>query len=373
MYGMANRCAFIRRSSHPINDSIIRILSEQFPNYEIDVINVAELLKKRKALLLANMFFVFKEYGLEILARRKDIRDCFWRTPFIFRAIKRLVSVILSREQYKFSIQNQSMFDGSREGLPHYVYTDHTHLANLRYPGFERRNLYSQKWIEMERDIYHNAVINFTRSNYATESIVQDYGCPPDKVVCVYAGSNIRTDYIENKEKYQTKNILFVGIDWERKGGPDLVEAFKLILEVHPDARLTIVGSSPKLNIPNCDVVGRVATENMSYYYENASVFCLPTKLEPLGIAFLEALTHRLPIVATDIASIPDFVLNGQTGYLVKNGDIENLSKVLIELVGNPEKCRTLGENGRRLVIEKYNWEKVGAEMARNIIATINR
>jgi len=44
----------------------------------------------------------------------------------------------------------------------------------------------------------------------------------------------------------------------------------------------------------------------------------------------------------------------------------------LIELIGNPEKCQTFGENGRRLVLERYTWQKVGTEIARNIMATIN-
>lgn len=174
------------------------------------------------------------------------------------------------------------------------------------------------------------------------------------------------------KGKYENKNILFVGIDWKRKGGPELVEAFKRVLEAHPTARLTIVGCSPKLNIPNCEVAGRVPIENLSHYYEKASVFCLPTKIDPsFPIACLEAFAHGLPVVATDIEGTPDFVLDGETGYLVKPGDVEYLAEVLIKLIGNTEKCQTLGENGRRLVLEKYSWERVGAEIAKNIPATL--
>lgn len=368
---MSKKIAFLKMYSHPINISIEKMLAKNFPELEIDVIDVGKLVKKNKALVLENMFFVFREYGLEILLGKKKIRECFWRTPFVFRTIKGLVSSILSKERYEFSFQNQSMFDGSKEGLPHYVYTDHTHLANLRYPGFDRRNLYNQRWIDLERQIYHHAVINFTRSNYAAESIIKDYGCPPGKAICVYAGGNIDTDFVINREKYKNKNILFVGMDWERKGGPDLVEAFKLVLKAHPDARLTIVGCSPDLNIRNCDVIGRVSLEAVKPYYENASIFCLPTKLEPFGISFLEAFAHGLPAVATEIGGIPGIVLNDKTGYLVKPGDVEHLSKVLIDLLGNPEKCQTLGENGRRLVLERFTWERVGAEIAQHIRGTI--
>lgn len=368
---MDRKFAFITRGSHPTKASVMQTLIEHFPDLEIDVVHVGDLIRSRKTLILLNIFFVFKEYGLEILLGRKKVTECFWRTPYIFRKIKILVSSLLSKNEHKFSFQFQSLFDGSKEGLPHYIYTDHTHLANLHYPGFEKKDLYSQRWIELERTIYHNTTLNFTRSSNISRSIVEDYSCPPDKVICVDRGINVGTNFEVDKGKYKNKNILFVGLDWKRKGGPELTEAFKRVLKAHPTARLTIVGCSPKLNIPNCDVVGRVPLEGLNYYYEKASVFCLPTRIDPFPSVCLEAFAHGLPVVATDIGPIPDFVLDGETGYLVKPGEVEHLSEVLIELIGNPEKCRTLGENGKRLVLEKYSWEKVGAEIAKNILATL--
>ncbi len=338
----------------------------------MDVIHVGDLIRDKKTPIVINMFFIFKEYGMEILLGRKKIKECFWRTTYILRKIKSLLSNRLSQNEYEFSFQFQSLFDGSKEGLPHYLYTDHTHLANLQYPDFSKKDLYSPRWIELERTIYHNATLNFTRSNNISRSIVADYSCPPDKVICVGRGCNVGTNFEVAHGKYKNRNILFVGIDWKRKGGPELVEAFKLVLKAHPTARLTIVGCTPKLNIPNCDVVGPVPLEEVNHYYEKASVFCLPTKLDPFPSVCLEAFAHGLPVVATDIGPIPDFVSDGETGYLVKCGDVKHLSEVLIELIGNPEKCQALGENGRRLVLEKYTWEKVGAEMAKNIMGTVS-
>ncbi|MHA2066131.1 MAG: glycosyltransferase family 4 protein, partial [Candidatus Thorarchaeota archaeon] len=231
----------------------------------------------------------------------------------------------------------------------------------------------SRDWIALEKTIYHNATLNFTRNSLASVSIVQDYSCPSDKVICVYAGSNVGANFEVDTAKYKSKNILFVGLDWERKGGPELVEAFKRVLRTHADARLTIVGCSPKLKVPNCDVVGQVALGNVNPYYEKAAVFCLPSRLEPYAIVFLEAFAHGLPVVATDIEGASDYILDGENGYLVMLGDVKYLSKILVELVANPARCRALGENGRHLVQERYSWEKVGAEIAENIMATIKR
>jgi glycosyltransferase involved in cell wall biosynthesis len=367
---MADKIAYIKVHSHPINKRIVTMLEKQFPGLTIDVIDVG-LMLTRKTRIWINLFYVFMEYGWEILLGKKKVRECFWRTTYLFKQAKKLVHGVLSQNAYKFSFQNQSMFDGSISGLPHYVYTDHTHLANLRYPDFKKGDLYSARWIELEKSVYHNATFNFTRNDLAAQSIVRDYACPSEKVLCVYVGGNTGMDFEVNEGKYSNKNILFVGFEWERKGGPELVEAFRRVLVVHPDARLTIVGCSPDLDVTNCEVVGVVPTERLNDYYEQASVLCIPSKHEPYAIVFLEAFSHGLPVVATNTETMADFVSEGETGYLVGEGDVAYLAEILNYLLNDPAKCRLLGQNGRHLVLTKYNWDTVGAEIRKQINRTL--
>ncbi len=126
-------------------------------------------------------------------------------------------------------------------------------------------------------------------------------------------------------ERYKNKIILFVGIDWERKGGPDLFEAFKEIVKKHPDAKLVIIGASPKIKNANCQVLGKIPLEKVPGYYKNAAVFCMPTKREPFGLVYLEAMLYKLPVVATNIGAIPDFIQNDKNGYLVEPGDVQGI------------------------------------------------
>jgi glycosyltransferase involved in cell wall biosynthesis len=102
-------------------------------------------------------------------------------------------------------------------------------------------------------------------------------------------------------------------------------------------------------------------------YYCRASIFCLPTRLEPFGIVFLEAFAHKLPVVATRIGAIPDFVIPGESGYLVEPGEIDGLAQALNQLLGDPEKCRTWGRKGYEIVQENYTWEKVGQRLHETI------
>jgi glycosyltransferase involved in cell wall biosynthesis len=368
------KIAFIQKGLIPLaSGKVAQALKERFPDFEVEIIDVSLLLRRRKRVILMNLFSIFNEYGLDILLGRKKIRDCFFRTTYIFKVIKKLMVDHLAKENYAFTFQMQSLYDASIEGTPHFVYTDHTNLANLHYGELQKNRLYSQGWINLEKMIYQNATLIFTRSNHITQSLLDQYGCPPDRVVCVYAGSNAetrRTEEMDNQD-YSNKNILFVGMDWERKGGPVLVEAFQKVLKIHPEASLTIVGCTPRIELPNCKVVGRVSLQEVGDYYRQASVFCLPTTLEPFGIVFVEALSYRLPIVATRVGAIPDFVINGVNGYLVEPAQAEPLAECLIDLIGNPHKCRTFGERGQGMATERYTWAKVGDRMKENIAATL--
>ncbi|HYF63479.1 MAG TPA: glycosyltransferase family 4 protein, partial [Herpetosiphonaceae bacterium] len=136
--------------------------------------------------------------------------------------------------------------------------------------------------------------------------------------------------------------------------------AFRKALEVCPQARLTIVGCTPDIDLPNCTVVGRIPKEDVAQYLREATIFCMPSRIEPAGIAFTEAAMYKLPVLSANSGGIPDRVVHGQTGYLVEVGDSEALARYLIELLQDPEKCRAMGEAGYRLASEHFTWERVG-------------
>lgn len=369
------KIAFIRKGLVPIaSQHVAHVLGQSFPDAEIKTVDVTNLLASHKEILLANLIVTLRYYGLQIFGGKKKLKEAFFRTPYIFHQIKGLLQQQLAGQPYLFTFQMQSLFDASQKDIPHFIYTDHTNLANLYYTGLSRNKLYANAWLELERAIYNNATLIFTRSHHITQSLVEQYRRPAGQVVCVYAGSNTPVQAASSgPEDYGSKHILFVGIDWERKGGPVLVEAFKKVLQVYPDARLTIVGCTPQVDLPNCQVIGRVPVTEVSQYYRQASIFCLPTRLEPFGIAFIEALNHKLPVVATDVGAIPDFVTSGHNGYLVKPDQVEPLAQALIDLVGNPDKCRLFGERGYRIAMDRYTWDSVGARMKEAITATIGQ
>jgi len=358
--------------THPIDHSIVRVLEEHFSEYRLDIFTIMNFLRARKDIQFLNLFSVIRHYGLRLLRGEVRFRQVFLRTPYLFRQVHAYAQSALRNQRgaYAFSFQLQSLFDTSSAEIPHFVYTDHTHLENLNYPGFSRKRLLSAAWVDCESEIYAHASRVFTRSTNISRSLIQQYHCAPEKVFCVYGGSNIETARPARQKDFH-QHILFVGIDWERKGGPDLLAAFALVLRQHPKAHLTIVGAQPNIHHPQIQAAGRVLPDEMPQYYQNADIFCLPTKLEPFGAVFIEALSYRLPVIATEIGAIPDFVIPGENGYLLAPGDIQGIANAISDLLDQPQKCARFGEAGYALVQKRYNWANVGGLMRQKILEAL--
>jgi glycosyltransferase involved in cell wall biosynthesis len=349
-----------------ISGSVYRGLCKQFPDKEVIAIDINEQLKKRQWIIAVNLLIAFIVYGWDMICAKRDLDESFFGTKYIFKMIKRIAIQIHKQYPSDFSFQIWSMFDYSSPEIPHFVYTDHTYKSCRDYPdyGKEKWAPVRRAWIiALEESIYDNSSCIFTRSNNVTEALINKYDIPNDKVFCVGVGTNVPLEKLCKipiaLDRYKRKRIIVVGWAWERKGVPELVEAFKKVLKVHNDAKLIVVGSTSTIEEKSVEVVGSVPLDKVLEYLAQSSVYCMPTKMEPFGIVFIEALAAGLPVVALRLGAAPDFVISGQTGELVEYGDIEGLSKALINLLDDPEKCRQYGENGRKLVQEKYNWDIV--------------
>jgi glycosyltransferase involved in cell wall biosynthesis len=370
MRTLARSFAFIKFGDFSsANERIIEQLRRLYPALDADVIDISDFNVTSRSDVLRLLFSVAREYGPLACVTRGRFFSRVIRTEYCFKKIRACLLQRLSRKQYLFTFQTQSLFDASVPGTPHFVYTDHTHLANLSYPGRALTPMASSAWRALEKSIYNNARMNFTMSSHISRSLIDQYGCRQAQVACVYAGSNVPTADVQDfgLERFAQKRILFVGIDWDRKGGPVLVEAFREVRRSHPTAELVIVGCAPEVSIPGCRVVGRVPLADIASFYQSASVFCLPTTVEPFGFVFLEAFSHGLPIVATNIGAIPDFVEEGKSGYLVGSNDVGQLAARLNELLADPARCAAFGARGQALVSDRYTWKSTAEHIAANI------
>lgn len=351
------------------NAHVLQQLEARFPRLNAQVIDVGEMHVVGKADLVPLALSVIKDYGLPPFLSARRFRRHIPKSVYYFRRARQALLRQLAGKANGFTFQTQSMFDASVPGTPHFIYTDHTHLENLKYPAWTASTSLSRTWAELERSAFHNASMVFTMSENISHSLVEEYGCPREKVACVYAGSNVSAEAAEpiDSARFRARNILFVGIEWERKGGPVLLEAFRRVRRAHPDATLTIVGCSPGVSQPGVEVVGLLPLAEVARYYRSASIFCLPTLNEPFGLVLLEAFSYGLPIVATRIGAIPEIVEDGESGYLVTPQSADELADRLIMLLGDPARCEHFGERGRQRVRERYSWGETGRRIAAHI------
>ena len=349
-------------------------MRKNFPDCAFEVLVLKPLIKKNILVLTQGLFWLGYYYWLDFLTGRKRIlkaKRYFYFTPFVFDFLNKKIEQYLSGKKFDFIVQTQGLFDAGKFGVPNFIYTDHTILFNQFYPDIPSGEYHVCKaWLKNEFEIYEHAQLMLVMSENIRWSLTEQYKIRPERVAVVYIGNNSEIRQENNPLKYGSKNILFVGKDWERKGGPLLIEAFRKVRTAIPDATLTVIGCSPSVNEPGVIVVGKVPLEQVAGYYNNASVFCMPTKREPFGVVFIEAMLSYLPVVTSNIGAIPEFIQDGINGYKL-NSDAGLYAMRLIELLQDSEKCRRFGEAAFQIADKKYRWDNVGRLIASAINSSL--
>jgi len=345
------------------NKHLLSHLKELYPKHEIEVIDVLELVKRNYLVMAINGFHMLYEYFFDLITRRKSLRKYkahLLGTNYLFSVFSRIIQRKIENEDYHFILQTQCLCNPSNiKGIPYFIYTDHTNLNNLNYSHIKQTEyLHSDSYIKLEKQAYENATLIFVMSPNIKESLVKQYFIDEHRIKLVYVGTNTRSPDHVNLAKYQNKNILFVGKDWKRKGGPLLLEAFKLVQKQIPEATLTILGCKPSIRVKNCFAYGVVSLQEVEKIYNQTTLFCMPTLREPFGIVFLEAMFNCLPVVTNNVGATPYLIRNGFNGYIVDYTK-DALAKVLVSMLNNPEKCLEMGNNAYTSVRENYTWENV--------------
>ena len=340
------------------------MLARAFPGDEVDDLDVLELVRTKPVDYVRAAISGAVHQARPLVSRRTDVKRAIVTSPGYQAAVRRIVESRVSPATHRFSLQSQSIFSSAIDGVPHFVYTDHAHLANLAYPAFDRRRLASRRYLSMEADLYRSARTVFVRSNNVRDVIVHGYGCPEDRVAVIGVGPNVDPDTFGEHVGWHDGRIIFIGVDWERKGGPQLVEVFRKLRRERPSVRLDIVGCSPPgVAGDGIEVHGRRSLAEVADLMAGADIFCLPTLAEPFGVAFIEAMHAGLPIVGTRLGAIPDFVLPGETGLLVEPLDVDDLHRALHDLVSDPDAAMRMGTQARSLARERYDWGVVMTTM----------
>lgn len=147
---------------------------------------------------------------------------------------------------FQFVLQTQGVFNAALPGRPFIIYTDHTIASHHEYPYSDPRLFRSKKMLRLERTLYHTADRIVVTAAHVENTLIRAYDCDPARIATILIGANVQAaPSSDAPDRYAAGRILFVGIDWERKGGPTLLAAFDKIAQRYPQATLTIAGCSP--------------------------------------------------------------------------------------------------------------------------------
>lgn len=206
-------------------------------------------------------------------------------------------------------------------------------------------------------------------SDWCKESVEKDYGLPAAKVEMIEFGANVEEkDIMYEKEHIPGAplRILFLGVEWERKGGDVAVDCVRCLNESGMPAVLHVMGVDlPKKyrNDPLIEPHGFLRKNNPEEYNRFISIIrqsdllLLPTRAECSAIAFCEASAYGLPIFTYDTGGIPNYVKNGENGYRLplsmSGADFASKIRTVIE----NEELPLLVKGCRRIYKEQLNWE----------------
>ncbi len=369
--GKGRRILFAKLGSFShTNERVLEQLNKRFPGYEIVTFDVKDYIKRKFGLTVLNALVEVMTYGPSVLSTASERHAFFFLTPLMFR---HLSETIVSRfgpeaSSFQFVLQTQGVFNAALPGRPFVIYTDHTIASHREYLASDPRLFRSKAFQKLERSLYLRADRIMCSAAHVEQTLVRTYGCDPTRVATILIGANIQAvDSSNDLPRYAAGRILFVGIDWERKGGPTLLAAFEKLAPKFPHASLTIVGCSPAVSHPRVQVTGLIPRAAVADHFVNSSIFCLPSVVEPSAVASVEAMAFKLPVVATTVGGFPGMVNGGETGLLVPPSDPDALAGALSELLANPQRARNLGQAGYRRGQELFTWDAVGTRMQAQI------
>ena len=194
------------------------------------------------------------------------------------------------------------------------------------------------------------------------------------KVDIIFNGIDLN-DFCPNESlRARDKFIITIGATriTARKGTNYLIEALGILAPKYPDILLRILGDgdeknnlidlTKKMNLENfVQFLGRIPREETVSYYQEASLFVLPSLNEGMSNAMLEALASGLPILATETGGTEELVENGINGFVIKMKDSKDLAEK-IEMILKDEVLRnSMGKASRRKA-ETMSWENVAQE-----------
>lgn len=232
--------------------------------------------------------------------------------------------------------------------------------------------------------VFENVNAQSLTSIVQHEKLKELYNYDADNIVIIPPGVDVHHFYPEKEGDIKVKTELpekyvfcLSRID-TNKGHDLLLHAWDIVRQEVPDVDLVIGGGSPNPKPRELGVfatmdkiiedagmqdsvqkIGYVDDDMMRPFYQQAEVFVMPSLFEPFGMTSQEAMACGTPVVASKFGGIRNTIINGYNGFLVDAANPQEFADAILSLLRDEEKCREIGHNAYKVIIEEYSWEAI--------------
>ena len=206
-------------------------------------------------------------------------------------------------------------------------------------------------------------------SRWAANSAINDYGADSSKVHVVPYGANLAEpptrDLVMSSNRQERCQLLFIGVEWERKGGTQAYQTLQGLRSRDVNAHLVVIGCQPPPEVDRTHItvhpfLNKQDPEQLALYQSlwlESSFLCMPSRAETFGAVFAEAAAYGLPVITSRTGGIPDAVIHDETGVLLPlDATGEQFTELVYKIWATPGRYTEMVAAARDRYENVLNW-----------------
>jgi glycosyltransferase involved in cell wall biosynthesis len=259
------------------------------------------------------------------------------------------------------------------------------------YPGYEVSTLAPETVRDghlLEKAALDRCTLALYSSQWAADSAIRDYGCEPSKIRVIPFGANMECNrtaddveaIIAGRDRKKCR-LLWVGVDWERKGGAFAVQVAVELNRAGVPAELTLIGAQPPAGtaLPDCvrslgfiSKSQKSGQEQIDALYRESHFLVLPTKADCTPVVFCEASSYGLPSLAPDVGGVSSVVRSGRNGQVFSLSDSAmSYASFIKTTFSDPDTYRRLATASFLEYRNSLNWRVATRSMLNEMRAVV--
>jgi glycosyltransferase involved in cell wall biosynthesis len=247
------------------------------------------------------------------------------------------------------------------------------------YAGFSNLPAYNiRQGMELDKKAFQRASHSMLASEWNRSSAINDYGIEPGKISVHPCGANL--DNIPSADSIsptasKTLRLLFLGVEWERKGGEIVLDSFRILQKHGLKVQLNIIGCVPPHDLSNDSNIKVIPfldknkdedLRELDKIFRETDLLFLPTRAECAGVVFSEASAFAIPSITTDTGGVSTYVLNGVNGFALPfTAQADQYAQKIIEIYTDEMQLQELRKSSRTYYDEKLSWDNWGLAFKR--------